>query len=113
MQCLCDTNFSMIFCFILLFSFLDQNFYYQSPQRFQPSFQNPRNGFFPSNGVPGLLNSQHIARGPPPLGSFHEQTLFGDDVRAKDASIDLYPHSSFAVSLKLSFLSILPKNLYS
>lgn len=37
-----------------LFSFktaTDQNFYYQSPQRFQSPFPASRNGFFPTNGL--------------------------------------------------------------
>ncbi|XP_031626667.1 uncharacterized protein LOC116342958 isoform X2 [Contarinia nasturtii] len=35
----------------------DQNFYYQSPQRFQSAFPASRNGFFPTNGLPNFAQN--------------------------------------------------------
>lgn len=90
--------------FLYLISFLslvsDQNFYYQSPQRFQPTFQNPRNGFFPSNGVPGVPPGLVANLPRNPLGAYQEQTLFGDTGHKtnEDTTSDYFQYSQFPVS---------------
>lgn len=88
--------------FVSCLSFIsDQNFYYQSPQRFQPTFQNPRNGFFPSNGVPGVPPGLvgNLPRNP--LGAYQEQTIFGDNGGHRtneDTTSEYFQYSPFPVS---------------
>uniref|UniRef100_A0A182KGT2 Uncharacterized protein n=1 Tax=Anopheles christyi TaxID=43041 RepID=A0A182KGT2_9DIPT len=52
---------------MMAINWADNNFYFaQSQGRFVPSFENPRNGFFPSA----------LQRQQPPPDSYQEQTLF-------------------------------------
>lgn len=106
-----------IFVDFTLLSFVsDQNFYYQSPQRFQPTFQNPRNGFFPSNGVPGVPPGLvgNLPRNP--LGAYNQdQTFFGGEPSNEDTTSQYFQYSPFPVSSIDNFLKhFLPdRNLFS
>uniref|UniRef100_A0A182YP50 Uncharacterized protein n=1 Tax=Anopheles stephensi TaxID=30069 RepID=A0A182YP50_ANOST len=56
-----------MFMALIAAAIIDNNFYFaQSQGRFVPSFENPRNGFFPSA----------LQRQQPPPDSYQEQTLF-------------------------------------
>lgn len=76
-----------------------ENFFYQQNQgRFIPSFQNPRNGFFP----PGAL---------PRPGSYQEQTLFvGSTANDEDSTPSYFQQfQPFTVS-SLTFFFLYNKN---
>lgn len=97
--------------FYLFLTATDQNFYFQSPQRFQSPFPASRNGFFPSNGVPSLTVQNLPSRSPlrsglqpqPPHQSQEQSTLFGAiPSKIDDSNGDYFQYSSFPVSFQFS-----------
>lgn len=96
--------FVIILIYYFFFHFPDQNYYFQSPQRFQSPFPVSRNGFFPSNLVqnqpqPHLVRSQ-LRGGIQLPEEQHQSSLFGGASPSKvnDESTDYFQYSAFPVN---------------
>lgn len=94
-----NQDYYYILCFFV--SVADQNFFFaQTPGRFQPSFQNPRNGFFPAGSLPAIAANPNQQRTAP--GTYQEQTLYGVNERPEedeeDTTTDYLQYSPFPVS---------------
>lgn len=91
---------------------IDQSFYFQPPQRFQSPFPASRNGFFPSNGLPNLVQSlpqpipRSQLRGPIQQSSLQQQTqqqqqdqsIFGAAPSNDGPTSEYFQYSAFPVS---------------
>lgn len=104
-----SSNLSFFYFFLFSsYSETDQNYYFQSPQRFQSPFPASRNGFFPTNGIPNLV-PQPLSRNqlrppiqPAPIQQQSQEQQAFSAVPKLDGSTspEYFQYTSFPVSIR-------------